>query len=465
MNASPVHSESRIVIVGAGPTGLGAAWRLHQDQPSAPFVLVEEASAAGGTAGSWTTPEGFTFDYGGHVLFPHAEYDRFLALLEEVIPDWHDSVPVRGIWIGGKSIPTPVQRNIHRLPFTQMLHCLWGLYQARMRSPRAIEADALSHHLKRQFGSALSTSIMEPLNRKMWATEPENMGTSWTGHRSGTKERNVADVQIRQVIRNWVTRRDLPSWTPDTRVRYPARGGSGRIWSEVASLLPSELKRFGVRVIGVNPQLRELYLNDGSTLPYKQLVSSIPLDTLLRLMVDQPELRKKAEGFRAARVQIFGFGVRGAMPDQLRHHHAVSIPSPHVPFWRLNIPSNFSPGNAPQGTWSILCECSLSPESSHRYTFDDIESSLRSEGFIPPESVIVSRSQRSFLHGYPVPFAGRDELLTEVQCKLEKMDIYSRGRFGGWRYEVSNQDHAFMQGVEVIDRLLLGTPEYTYKTN
>ena len=35
------------------------------------------------------------------------------------------------------------------------------------------------------------------------------------------------------------------------------------------------------------------------------------------------------------------------------------------------------------------------------------------------------------------------------------------GRFGAWKYEVSNQDHSFMQGVELVDRLALGDSELT----
>ena len=43
----------------------------------------------------------------------------------------------------------------------------------------------------------------------------------------------------------------------------------------------------------------------------------------------------------------------------------------------------------------------------------------------------------------------------------EERSIFSRGRFGAWKYEVSNQDHSFMQGVELADRFLHGTPEVT----
>lgn len=47
---------------------------------------------------------------------------------------------------------------------------------------------------------------------------------------------------------------------------------------------------------------------------------------------------------------------------------------------------------------------------------------------------------------------------------LEAHDIYSRGRFGGWKYEVSNQDHVFMQGKEIAERLILGQEEKVYRT-
>jgi hypothetical protein len=64
-------------------------------------------------------------------------------------------------------------------------------------------------------------------------------------------------------------------------------------------------------------------------------------------------------------------------------------------------------------------------------------------------------------YSYPTPSVERDGILSQVIPYLEKHDIYSRGRFGMWKYEVSNTDHTLMQGVECVNRLLLGEPEAT----
>ena len=62
-----------ILIVGAGPTGLGAASRLWQ-RGHADWAMVDSFSDAGGLASTDVTPEGFLFDVGGHVIFSHYSY-------------------------------------------------------------------------------------------------------------------------------------------------------------------------------------------------------------------------------------------------------------------------------------------------------------------------------------------------------------------------------------------------------
>ena len=72
---------TRIVILGAGPTGLGAAYRLqelgHED-----WDLYEQHDYIGGLAASFTDDKGFTYDIGGHVMFCHYKYyDRLFDKL------------------------------------------------------------------------------------------------------------------------------------------------------------------------------------------------------------------------------------------------------------------------------------------------------------------------------------------------------------------------------------------------
>ena len=53
-------------------------------------------------------------------------------------------------------------------------------------------------------------------------------------------------------------------------------------------------------------------------------------------------------------------------------------------------------------------------------------------------------------------------VLAKLDQALRADRIFSRGRFGAWKYEVSNQDHSFMQGVEAVDHVLTGADEHTY---
>lgn len=64
-------------------------------------------------------------------------------------------------------------------------------------------------------------------------------------------------------------------------------------------------------------------------------------------------------------------------------------------------------------------------------------------------------------HGYPTPSVGRDKVLAQALPWLRDRGIWSRGRFGAYKYEVANQDHSVMLGVEAADNMLFGAKEVT----
>lgn len=55
----------------------------------------------------------------------------------------------------------------------------------------------------------------------------------------------------------------------------------------------------------------------------------------------------------------------------------------------------------------------------------------------------------------------RDAVLSEALPFFKEKGIWQRGRFGSWKYEVANQDHSVMLGVEAVDNILFGGYEMT----
>ena len=75
--------QVKYLIIGAGPTGLGAGHRLNElDEKD--FLILESNEYVGGLAASFEDKQGFTWDVGGHVIFSH--YDYFDRVMDSVIP-------------------------------------------------------------------------------------------------------------------------------------------------------------------------------------------------------------------------------------------------------------------------------------------------------------------------------------------------------------------------------------------
>lgn len=89
----------KVLIVGAGPTGLGAATRLHQHGYE-DWLMIDSFDEAGGLASTDVTEEGFLFDVGGHVIFSH--YDYFDQLLDAAVgtgeENWATHERVSYVW-------------------------------------------------------------------------------------------------------------------------------------------------------------------------------------------------------------------------------------------------------------------------------------------------------------------------------------------------------------------------------
>ena len=161
---------------------------------------------------------------------------------------------------------------------------------------------------------------------------------------------------------------------------------------------------------------------------------------------------------------VIGLGIKGKPPKSLAKKCWMYFPENNCPFYRATVFSNYSPNNVPdiKKYWSLMVEVSESPNKkvNHETILQEAIDGAISTKLIKSKKDIVDTWHHFENYGYPTPSVERDTALTLLK-DLEKRNIYSRGRFGAWKYEVSNQDHSMMQGVEAVNKILLGEEEKT----
>src|SRR4026209_1350043 len=117
--------ETRFLVLGAGPTGLGPPCRLQEKGQD--WQLLEATSTFGGLASSWKDAQGFTWDIGGHVQFSHYEtFDRYMDRARGA-DGWLTHQRESWVWIRNRFVPYPFQNNLHRLDPADRWSCARGL--------------------------------------------------------------------------------------------------------------------------------------------------------------------------------------------------------------------------------------------------------------------------------------------------------------------------------------------------
>ncbi|KAI9683368.1 MAG: hypothetical protein M1829_005440 [Trizodia sp. TS-e1964] len=481
VSATPSLSVD-VLVIGAGPTGLGAAKRLHQiDGPS--WMIIDSNETPGGLASTDVTPEGFLYDVGGHVIFSHYKY--FDDCIDEALPreeDWYTHQRISYVRCKNLWVPYPFQNNISMLPKEEQVKCMDGMIDAALES-RVTNSKPkdFDEWIVRMMGTGIADLFMRPYNFKVWAVPTTKMQCQWLGER-------VAAPDLKTVTKNVILQKTAGNWGPNATFRFPAHGGTGGIWIAVANTIPKEKTRFGAHgeVCKVDADKKMVFLKDGSTVSYERLITTMAVDSLVEKMEDK-ELVELSKGLYYSSTHVIGIGVRGERPERIGDKCWLYFPENDCPFYRATIFSNYSPNNQPKQSkklptkyladgskpkseeavegpyWSIMLEVSessMKPVDNASLLKDCVQGLVNTE-MLKPSDEIVSTYHRRFDHGYPTPTLERESVLKQLLPKLQSKGIYSRGRFGSWRYEVGNQDHSFMLGVEAADNIVNGAVELT----
>jgi len=428
-------ASSRVIIIGAGLTGLVAAERLEAGGVE-PVVLEREAEA-GGCCRS-IERDGFTFDYTGHLLHVgRPETEAYLRLVNA----WDDlAVHQRraAVSINGEITPYPVQIHTHGLAPEVRRDCLLGFIHAWARpdgDPRTFREWVLE-----RFGDGLARHFFFPYNRKLYRAEPEELSLDWVG-------RYVPKPQLEDVVNGALGLHDRQVGY-NAVFRYPESGGIRALPDAVARRVRG--LRLEHEVCRVHLAARRVELGTGECLDWDHLVFTGSLPRLLDMIADDlPEAVREARScLRWVRVANLALGVEGPAP---RQEHWLYYPDPEVPFYRVGFPSNHG-HVAPDGFHTVSVELSLDPERADLDRLVEASEHMLSRlGLLEPSAVAV-RQVTVIDPAYVVFDHHRRTAVATLRRFFKDRGVLLSGRWAEWKY--SAMEDAVLDGMAAARRIL-----------
>lgn len=470
MRQASAAQRTGCLIVGAGPTGLSAAYHLGADT-----VLLERNATVGGWCRS-IRDQGFTFDYAGHIMFSN---DPYVLKLYDILLGDNQHWQMREAWVYSKQVFTryPFQGALYGLPPAVIKECIVGAIESRYGLAGKAEscaangtdvedccadgtadvanssAGALStaakgedfeHFIYRVWGAGIARHFAIPYNKKLWTVPLNEMETSWLGGR-------VPLPDLNQIIEGALEPVAKPMG-PNARFGYPKRGGFQALVSGFLPHIRGKIE-LNADAVCILPDEHTVVLADGRRLQYEQLISTMPLPELVRLIGDAapPEVRRAAEGLKHISIRCVNIGIaRTDVTDK----HWIYYPEDSI-FHRIFVQGNASPEcNAPGG-FGFTCEISYSPWKPLPLDGEAliercIEDCIK-VGMMREDDRVITANQVDMPYAYVVYDHARADNVATVRAWMEQHDIVLAGRYSEWEYY--NSDHAFLAGKKAAERV------------
>lgn len=398
--------KPKIVILGAGPAGVGAAFQLAR-RGLAEVSVLERNAVVGGNSGSFDLAE-LRVDYGSHRLHPacDAEVMRDIrALLGEDLLDRprHGRIRLRGRWI---HFPLkPIDLALRLPPSFAAGVAADSLRKLLPQASANSSKETFASILEAGLGRTICRDFYFPYARKIWGLEPEQMSATQA-------RRRVSAGSLGKMVRKVLSA--VPGFKPpgSGRFFYPRRG-FGQIseaYAEAAQTAGAVF-HFSARVSSV-----ELYGDGSVAVSYEssgdqqrlmadQVWSTIPITLLARSLkpAPPPELILAADGL-AYRAMILIYLV--VEQDQFTEYDAHYFPEAHLPITRLSEPKNYSASRAPLGKTVLCAELPCSAESGEWALSDEALGRLvcdsLAEAGIPVSAPVSQVVTRRLAQAYPI---------------------------------------------------------------
>jgi protoporphyrinogen oxidase len=422
-------AKPHVVILGAGPAGVGAAFQLTR-KGLAQVTLLEECKKVGGIASSFEL-SGLRVDYGSHRLHPSCDLE-ILKDIRTLLGDdllnrpRHGRIRLKGRWI---HFPLKPMDLILQLPISFTTGVAKDLMTKLLGSKTdQHKEESFASVLERGLGQTICRDFYFPYTHKIWGLPPEELSATQARRRvnAGSTAKLVGKILSA-----------LPVFNSNRRGHffYP-RYGFGQIpeaYYKAANQagaeihLNSRVKSVEITKGGIN---KVYYEKDGQALSISAdyVWSTIPITTLAKSL--RPYI--PADVLQAAdkisyRAMILIYLV--LEQDRFSMYDAHYFPDSDIPISRLSEPKHYSDVQGPQNLTILCAEFPCSPDEADWGKTDEelgklVGQSLEKAGIpikTPIIRVVTRRLHQAYplyRRGYEVDFQKLDDWLSQIDGLL-----------------------------------------------
>lgn len=442
----------RIAILGGGPAGLGAAWRLAREN-KADVTLFEAGADVGGNAASFEA-DGIWCDYGSHRLHPASD-PEILADIKSLLGEdlllrpRHGRIRLKRSWIHFPLKPVDLATRLPPLFSTALFV---DAATAKLRAPK-VDVETFGSVLLGGLGRTMCESFYFPYMKKLWGLDPDALAPTLA-------KRRVSGSSLPKLMRKIFGA--LPGLKqPETGKFYYPKRGFGEISRKIAEAAreAGATIDLGARVEGVDiveNRAHAVRIRRGDVSERREfdaIWSTLPLTLLAKGAgaVAPPEVKRAAEAIRY-RGMILVYLVLET--DQYTEYDAHYFPELSIPISRLSEPKSYSASTAPKGV-TILCAELPSDPGDQYWSMDDsaLGGALYSwlgECGLPQGPRIRRAFTRRLAHAYPVYDREYEAHFKVLDSWIEGVEgLLTFGRQGLFAHD--NTHHALAMAYGAVD--------------
>lgn len=420
------------VILGSGIAGVSAGYHLLKE--GIPNVVYEKDNDWGGLCGNFTI-NGFRFDRFIHFTFTNDEY---VYNMFNDSSELYDHPAISNNYYKGYWLKHPAQNNLYTLPVDEKVKIIADFVKRPQMDVSEIENYA--QWLECQYGEYFAHNFPFAYTRKYWCKEPKELETKWVGNR-------MHSPSLEEVLKGAFEPNDEIFYYTSV-MRYPKIGGFRSLLNTTRESLDIKLNKEAVKI---DTDTKTVLFKDGTKTKYDNLISSLPLTEIVKMIEDVPEnVIEAAKNLKHTSGYIVSLGFK--RPDVAKDLWFY-IYDEDILTARVYSPSRKSKDNVPEGCSSIQAEIFFASDEQ-----------------ILPQDVVLENTIEKLSQMYSFT---RDEIFVKdirfekyaniifdhdiyknrqiVLDYLKTKDIKSIGRFGKWEYLWTHQ--AYLDGKDVVKEI------------